>query len=65
MKKRNLFMASTIFCALFIVAFTFKADQIDWLWTDHKPVAIVFGVLTIIFIFQWLKHQRLLGKSKQ
>ena len=65
MKKRNLFMSTTIMCGLLAVAFTFKIDQITWLWTDSKPVGIILVILTIILGIQWVRHQRLLNKAKQ
>jgi hypothetical protein len=65
MKKRNLFMSTTILCGLFVAAFTFKGDQIIWLWADNKPVAIILGILTIVLGTQWIRVQRLLNKAKQ
>ena len=64
MKKRNLFMSTTIMCGLLAVAFTFKMDQINWLWNDSKPVGFMLVILTIILGIQWVRHQRLLNKTK-
>jgi len=52
-------------CGLLAVAFTFKIDQITWLWTDSKPVGIILVILTFILGIQWVRHQRLLNKAKQ
>lgn len=65
MKKRNLFMSTTIMCGLFVVAFTFKNDQITWLWADNKPIAIILGILAIVLGTQWIKYQKLLNNAKQ
>ncbi|MCB0652192.1 MAG: hypothetical protein KDC85_13025 [Saprospiraceae bacterium] len=65
MKKRNLFMSVTIMCGLFVVAFTFKNDQITWLWTDNKPIAVILGIITIAFGTLWIKHQKLLNREKK
>lgn len=64
MKKRNLFMSTTIICGLFIAAFTFNGNDITWLWADNKPVAIILGTLTIVLGTQWIKYQRLLNSAK-
>lgn len=65
MKKRNLFMSTTIMCGFFVAAFTIKGDQITWLWADNRPVAIILVILTIVLGTQWIKCQRLLNNSKQ
>ena len=65
MEKRNLFMSTTIMCGLFVAAFTFKNDQITWLWTDNKPIAIILGITAIVLGTQWIKYQRLLNNVKQ
>ena len=41
-------MSTTIMCGLFVVAFTFKNDQINWLWADNKPIAIILGFYSCI-----------------
>ncbi len=64
MKKRNLFMSTTLICGLFTVAFTFKIDQITWLWTDNKPVGVILLIVTFIFAVQWFRYQILLNKAK-
>lgn len=58
-------MSSTILCGLFVVAFTFKSNQITWLWADNKPVAIILGILVLILGSQWIKHQRRLNNAKR
>ncbi len=63
MKKRNLFMSATIMCGLFAVAFTFKNDQITWLWIDNKPIAVILGIIAIAFGTFWIRHQKLLNKA--
>jgi hypothetical protein len=65
MKKRNLFMSTTIMCGLFVVAFTFKGDKITWLWADNKPLAIILGILAVVLGSQWIKYQRQLNCAKQ
>lgn len=65
MKKRNMFMAATIMCGLFAVAFTFKFDEITWLWSDMKPVGVFLAILAIILGIQWVRQQRQLNKAKQ
>lgn len=57
-------MSTAIMCGLFVVAFTFKNDQINWLWTDNKPIAVILGILTIALGTQWIKHQKLLNNTK-
>lgn len=58
-------MSTTIMCGFFIAAFTFKNDQITWLWIDNKPIAIALAILAIVLGTQWIKYQRLLNKAKQ
>lgn len=58
-------MSTTILCGLMVAAFTFKGDQITWLWTDNKPVAIILTILAGIFGTQWIRYQRLLNHTKQ
>ena len=65
MKKRNLFMSTTIMCGLFAVAFTFNIDHVNWLWSDSKPVGIVLAILTVILGIQCVRQQRFLNKAKQ
>ncbi len=64
MKKRNLFMSATIMCALLTISITFGPDQISWLWNGKEPIALVLGVLAVIFGIQWLRYQKLLNKAK-
>jgi len=63
MKKRNLFMSATIMCALLTISFTFNDNQVSWLWNENRPVAIIVGILAVIFGIQWLKYQKLLNKT--
>ena len=58
-------MSTTIMCGLFVTAFTFKGDQITWLWADNIPVAIILGILAIVSGTQWIWYQRLLNNAKQ
>ena len=58
-------MSTTIMCGLFVAAFTFKVDQITWLWADNIPVAIILGILAIVSGTQWIWYQRLLNNAKQ
>lgn len=58
-------MSTTILCGLMVAAFTFKGDQITWLWTENKPVAIILGILAFVLGTQWIKYQRLLNNAKQ
>jgi len=58
-------MSTTIMCGLFAVAFTFDNSQINWLWTDIKPVGVILAILTIVLGIQWIRYQRLLNKEKQ
>jgi hypothetical protein len=58
-------MCTTILCTLMLLAFTFKNNQIIWLWVNNKPVAVVLGVLSIYLLSQWVKYQRLYSKNKQ
>ena len=65
MKKRNLFMSATIMCALLTVSFTFNNNQLSWLWSENKPVAIILGILAVIFGIQWIKFQKLLKNADE
>lgn len=65
MKKRNLFMSTTIMCGLFAVTFTFKLDQITWLWANNKPVGTILVIMTIVLGIQWVTQQKKLNKAKQ
>ncbi len=65
MKKRNLFMSATIMCGLLSVAFTFKINQVTWLWADSKPVGIILGISAIILGIQWYRQQKLLNNESK
>ncbi len=65
MKKRNLFMSATIMCALLTVSFTFNDNQVSWLWNENRPVAIILGILAVIFGIQWIKFQKLLKNTDE
>ncbi len=58
-------MSLTIMCGLLVVAFTFKNDQVNWLWAGHKPIAIILGFTVIVLGTQWIKYQRLLNNTRQ
>ena len=60
-------MSATIMCALLTVSFTFNNNQVSWLWNENKPVAIILGILAVIFGIQWIKFQKLMkhtGENK-
>ncbi len=57
-KKRNLFMSTTLMCALLTVTFSFDSIGIHWFWSDNIPVAIVLGILAIILGTFWFRVQR-------
>jgi len=65
MKKRNLFMSSTIMCGLFCLAFTFDNEGIHWLWKDSEPIAIVLGIATIILLVFWFRNAKILRTESQ
>lgn len=52
-------MSATIMCALCTVAFTFKTSEVNWLWTENKPAAIILGIAALFFATQWFKHHRM------
>ena len=58
MKKRNMFMSSTLMCGLLCFAFTFGDTGIKWLWTDNEPVAIILGIFTVILGIFWFKQAK-------
>ncbi len=57
-KKRNLFMSTTLMCAFLVVAFSFDKAGVHWFWTDNIPVAIILGVFAIILGVFWYKAQK-------
>ncbi len=57
-------MSATIMCALFSVAFTFKIEQVTWLWHDHQLAGIILVILAFVFGTQWYRYQRQLKKDK-
>ncbi len=61
-KQRNLFMSTTIMCVLLSISFSFDSLGIHWFWADNIPVAIVLGVLSIIFGTFWFRMQRKIRK---
>ena len=65
MKKRNLFMSSTLMCGFLCIAFTFDNKGIYWLWEYNKPVAIILAIATIILGAFWLKSSRKIGIERQ
>ncbi|MEZ4774582.1 MAG: hypothetical protein R3D00_15460 [Bacteroidia bacterium] len=59
MRKRNLFMSTTIMCGLLCFAFRFDSGGVYWLWADHKPVAIILAIAAFGLAIGWYKtsHQ--------
>ncbi|MGB4849902.1 MAG: hypothetical protein WBP41_18390 [Saprospiraceae bacterium] len=53
MKKRNLFMSTTLMCGCLCLAFNFDQHGVYWLWSDLKQVAVILGLLTIILGVKW------------
>ena len=58
MKKRNLFLSSTLMCGFFCLAFTFDTEGVYWLWSDTKPVAIILTLVTLILGVFLLKETK-------
>ena len=58
-------MSATIMCALLTVSFTFNDNQVSWLWNENRPVAIILGILAVIFGIQWIKFQKLLKNTDE
>lgn len=58
MRKRNLFMSTTIMCGLLCFAFRFDNDGVYWLWADHKPVAVILAMLALGLAFGWYNVSR-------
>ena len=58
LRRRNLFMSTTIMCLLLAVASTFDKQGILWLWSDKPYVAIALLVLAIILGSFWLRSQK-------
>ncbi len=56
-KKRNLFMSTTLMCVLLIVAFSIDSMGIHWFWSSNIPVVIVLGIFAIIFGTSWFRTQ--------
>ena len=57
-KKRNLFMSLTLMSALVAIAFSFDGAGAHWLWSDNMPVAMILGILAIIFGSFWFGTYR-------
>ena len=57
-KKRNLFMSTTLMCTFLIVAFSFDKTGVHWFWSDNIPVAIILGFFAIILGIFWFKAQK-------
>ena len=57
-KKRNMFMSTTLMCGLLTAAFSFDSIGIHWFWSGNIPVAIVLGSLTISLGTFWFRTQR-------
>jgi uncharacterized membrane protein len=58
MKKRNLFMSTTIMCVLLTGAFTFKNNRFVWFWENNIPVAMMLGVVAVCLALQWRKYRK-------
>ena len=63
-KKRNLFMSTTLMCAFLTAAFSFDRIGIHWFWSGNIPVAIMLGVLAIILGTFWFRAQRKIQEFK-
>ena len=63
-KKRNLFMSTTLMCALLIVAFSFDKTGTHWFWADNIPVAMILGILAITLGIFWIKTQKKIQKFR-
>jgi hypothetical protein len=58
MKRKNLFMSLTLICGFFCFAFTFNNKEINWLWTENKPMGFILAILAIVFGSFWLKSSK-------
>ncbi len=59
-KKKNWFLGVFIFSGFCIIAFdyNFSNDSFRWFWKGKEQVAIVLGLITIIFGSLWKFEQR-------
>lgn len=58
MKKRNLFMSTALMCGCLTIAFSFDNNDIYWLWSDNKPVAVVLAIASLTLGVLWFKTSK-------
>ena len=62
--RRNLFMSTTLMCALLAATFSFDNTNINWFWSDSIPTAIILGILALILGIFWFRTQREIKELK-
>jgi hypothetical protein len=58
MKRRNLFMSTTLMCGFFYVAFTFDSKGIHWLSSDSIPVAFILAMAALVLLILWYRASK-------
>jgi hypothetical protein len=57
-RHRSWHMASAIFFSCFAIAFRFDDQGMTWMWQVTPPVAIIFGLLAIMFWILYFHKDR-------
>ncbi len=57
-RRRNLFMNTSIMCILLLLAFKFSSEGIRWFWSDQPQVAVVLFVAGIVLAAFWVRSQK-------
>ncbi len=63
-KKRNLFMSSTLMCLFLSISFSFNSSGIHWFWSDNKSLPIVLILSAIILGILWVRTQKKIKNEK-
>ena len=58
MDTRNVCLGISIFSLLMCLAFTFDLTGLTWAWRDMKGVPFVLGVISLIFLGQYIRLKR-------
>ena len=64
LKKRTLFMSSTLLCGLLCPACTFDTEGMHWLWVDTPSVAMLLAFATGTLGAFWENENRKLRQER-
>lgn len=56
--KRKAWMSAALTCGFFVIAFRFGENGVQWFWTGDESVALILGILAVVFGTLWFFEAR-------